>query len=89
MKQYKYIGTEEQLVERGFVKDNECSDEHTVWYDKDCLNNPKEIDDVLTVAFKGSHRVRGIFQFNYRERTEDIASYIQDLIDDGLVEVVE
>lgn len=91
MKRYKYIGTEDQLVEHGFVKDNECSDEHTVWYDKDCLNNPKEIDDVLTVAFKGSHRVRGIFQFNYPERdeTEDIAPYIQDLIDDGLVEVVE
>ena len=88
---YIYIGTEEQLVARGFVRDNDNSDKYTVWYDKDCLNHPKGIDDVLTVAIKGSDRVMGILQFNYpkRDETEDITPYIQDLIDDGLVEVEE
>ena len=90
MKRYRYIGTEEQLVEWGFVRDNDNSDEYTVWYDKDCLENPKESDDVLIVATSGSNRVKGFLQFNYTDRPyETITPYIQDLIDANLVEAVE
>lgn len=91
MKRYRYIGTEEQLVERGFVKDTVNSDENWVWYDKDCLDDRQESDDILIVNFiGGGYGTLRILQFNYSDRPyETITPYIQDLINDGLVEVIE
>ena len=90
---YKYIGTEKQLLDYGFVKDEEGSKKYgTIWYEKDCLYDAEESDDVVVVALKtikGDEKMKRILQFNYSDRPyETIKPYIQDLIDDGLVKEI-
>lgn len=77
MKHYRYIGTEEQLVSRGFEKLYDS--EFTTAYEKD-VNVYDE--NVLYVDKKTKElKVTG-YEFGLKH-------YIQDLIDDGLVEVIE
>ena len=74
MKRYKYIGTEEQLVERGFSIFSNFSV-------KSCGNNILAWIYILTDK---SVIVKPLMKDAYLEPTP----YIQDLIDDGLVEVL-
>ena len=85
MKRYKYIGTEEQLVAHGFV----------VWngYSRYATKNKGHIDSLHIPLNEECWLDNvGVVRFDIVKRDEsgeDITPYIQDLIDDGLVEVVE
>lgn len=85
---YKYIGTEEQLVERGF-KLTLNGDEYINYAYRE-KNESDEYGIFMILKSPVENKVR-LLTFNYtslRQHT-DITPYIQDLIDDGLVEVVE
>ena len=87
---YKYIGTEEQLVQHGFYKD----DDYEKWaeitsYDKQ-IDGAEDPGDTVTIFTTGAMKNRNKFVFNMSSRhTEDISIYIQDLIEAGLVEVIK
>ena len=114
---YKYIGTEEQLVERGYHKSHVAvfptamtkiiDDKHVI---EVCMEEPSynmwdgrdwkqsKIFELwqCSVVKKSNNKI--LLEPNVKEHwyyekkqygIEDITPYIQDLIDDGLVEVVE
>ena len=92
---YKYIGTEEQLVERGFIVDTSNSRIGYIWYDKDCILEKKSFGDLITILIKNYNNPKDedirliMFNLEYTHKNDDITPYIQDLIDDGLVEVIK
>ena len=81
---YKYIGTEAQLVEHGFIVEGK--------YSRYATKNEGHID-ALHIPLNDECWLDnvGVVRFNNINRDksgEDITPYIQDLIDDGLVEVL-
>ena len=82
---YKYIGTEQQLVERGFERENYDYDGYS--YSR-CQKKSKKSD--IVIFFNSRLYEDEVFMHNWDEHDNCyIKPYIQDLIDDGLVEVVE
>lgn len=86
MKRYKYIGTEKQLIEHGYTMNGDFAYKETdlkvVWYDDKLL-----YDNVIVSFHKSEYR--HIYWDMWDENKNDITPYIQDLINDGLVEVME
>ena len=78
MKRYRYIGTEEQLVKHGFSKCGYGMDRNEIYI---CLET---CSDTLWFYQRGAVS----FDDVNRDYDTDITHYIQDLIDDGLVEVL-
>lgn len=85
MKKYKYVGTEEQLVEKGFNYTGD--DVPTIkCYEKDVENREASV----CVFLESRMFPIGLMMFSYDSmKFRDIEPYIQDLIDAKLVEVVE
>jgi len=100
---YKYIGTEEQLIENGYKlgqnTTNVSYNHYGKVFDKQRDNmikingNIKNFIFIIDVDWKESKKIR--FELTTKtalrcysyENKEVIAPYIQDLIDKGLVEV--
>lgn len=85
---YKYIGTEEQLVEHGYKIDGYNKKSYAYWACKDEGSYNSIYIPLNDNCYNKNHSIT----FNRTPRNksgEDITPYIQDLIDDGLVEVVE
>jgi len=86
---YKYIGTEEQLIEHGFEM------EHIKYRCDDLVHGTKSVDDshvLYIILVYGSYTEfddedEKIVQWD-DDNTDDITPYIQDLIDANLVEVI-
>ena len=83
MKKYKYIGTEEQLVEKGF--------EIVEMQFKNSKGALKTVnDDGLYIPLFDSIYGERIIQYSpFGNDDEVLVEHIQDLIDANLVEVVE
>lgn len=84
MKQYKYIGTEEQLVEHGYDMRGDFACKKT---DVEIMYHGELTKDYILVGFSKSEN-GDIYWDMWDGNTNDITPYIQDLIDDGLVEVL-
>ena len=89
MKRYKYIGTEEQLVEFGFEMEHlsHYKNGDLIHGTRQCQNYSGEIYIILDWGFEKPQGDERFIQWN-DEREADITPYIQDLIDDGLVEAL-
>jgi hypothetical protein len=92
VKRYKYIGTEEELELFGYeVNSEDCALKETD--DKD--ENEHYIE--IYIALDPNNNMEsecfkyGMISFNnvYHDKKYDITNYIQDLIDEKLVEVIE
>lgn len=82
---YKYIGTEAQLVEHGFERSDYSHDGYS--YRR---NQGKTDKSDIIIFFELSYYEINVFMHNWDKYDNCyIKPYIQDLIDDGLVEVVE
>jgi len=87
---YKYIGTEEQLIEHGFNM------QHIQYRHDDFVHGTKFIDvthELYIILTCGSYSEfddenEQIIQWD-DDCTDDITPYIQDLIDDKLVEATK
>lgn len=77
MKKYKYVGTEAQLVEHGFKVFNAYAERDVIFIPTKSLS-------------EAWYYQKNAISFDNGDRDDDtdITPYIQDLIDDGLVEVV-
>lgn len=88
---YKYIGTEEQLVEHGFEMEHEDFGTNS----RPLIHGVRKTDtDEVYVLLQYSFDyldddIRLLCWNIWGDNPLDIMPYIQDLIDDGLVEVVE
>ena len=86
MKKYKYIGTEEQLMEFGFEMQGFKEDGYSYFAVKNGDNEDSIFIPLNNVCLSPNRIIK--FNLNYRDG-ENITPYIQDLIDANLVEVVE
>lgn len=84
---YKYIGTEEQLVERGFDMEHLYGQNQLIHGTRRHDECDGEIYIILDWGLKTPQGNERFIQWN-DERESDITPYIQDLINDGLVEVL-
>ena len=80
---YKYIGTEEQLIEHGF----EMLHTGTLVQGSKYIDDTHSLYIVLEWRNFPNYGLR-IIEWVYYECDDDITPYIQDLIDAKLVEVI-
>jgi len=80
---YKYIGTEEQLIEHGFEIHT-----HKIYMSYATRSDGINYFNIFINLNEKSNYYKGIY-FNDIDNTDDITPYIQDLIDANLVEVIK
>jgi hypothetical protein len=78
---YKYIGTEEQLIEHGFEMEHTGSLVHGI----KVIDESHALYVVLEISW--DYPIRLIL-WDFDDCNDDITPYIQDLIDANLVEVI-
>ena len=81
---YKYIGTEEQLIEHGFKMNHTGTLVHGSKY----IDDTHELYIVLEWGNFPNYDLR-IIEWNSYDCDVEFTPYIQDLIDANLVEVIE
>ena len=84
MKEYKYIGTEEQLVKHGFYL---CKDTKNNIEDKDYLRDVDDYTQVYISLFFSGYDKKVMNNFDAEKPLN--TKYFQDLIDAGLVEEID